>query len=285
MNSPPYSSSEASLPPNIAPNGITPTMRSLLASTWQVLDQPPPPSLREILAAYKQKGDGDREMLLAMLNAKSSEDQRLASLASLRRTVLDVCRTTETPSSPQYDAPAQASPHLAHEQYCYSPAAYTPSASHQQMAHSPQLASALAFDSPPPSTQKTTLPSMRLRPSSSGAGVSTAEPQSRRKRARLSQSPSSASQQPSPQSSEHTRPHTASPEAELPPSPYSSTRERSVGPDSDHPAQQRERGAMAIGSLLSGGANGVKPERDDSWTSHRERRVGRDESSRSVNAS
>ena len=38
-------------------------------------DQPPPPSLRDILAAYKANGDGDREMLLTMLNAKAAEDQ------------------------------------------------------------------------------------------------------------------------------------------------------------------------------------------------------------------
>ena len=37
--------------------------------------QPPPPSLREILGAYRSRGDGDREMLMAMLNAKSAEDQ------------------------------------------------------------------------------------------------------------------------------------------------------------------------------------------------------------------
>ena len=66
--------------------------KRLLSSTWHVLDQvcvlplprshlililpqPPPPSLREILGAYKSKGDGDRDMLIAMLNAKSAEDQ------------------------------------------------------------------------------------------------------------------------------------------------------------------------------------------------------------------
>jgi hypothetical protein len=37
--------------------------------------QAPPPSLRDILAAYKSRGDGDRDMLIAMLNAKSAEDQ------------------------------------------------------------------------------------------------------------------------------------------------------------------------------------------------------------------
>lgn len=39
------------------------------------LSQQPPPSLRDILGAYKANGDGDREMLLAMLNAKTAEDK------------------------------------------------------------------------------------------------------------------------------------------------------------------------------------------------------------------
>jgi hypothetical protein len=43
--------------------------------------QPPPPSLREILGAYRTRGNGDREMLTAMLNAKSAEDQVLTFLA------------------------------------------------------------------------------------------------------------------------------------------------------------------------------------------------------------
>lgn len=37
--------------------------------------QPSPPTLRDILGAYRAKGDGDRDMLLAMLNAKAAEDQ------------------------------------------------------------------------------------------------------------------------------------------------------------------------------------------------------------------
>ncbi|KAF8078278.1 hypothetical protein FPV67DRAFT_1775514 [Lyophyllum atratum] len=49
-----------------------------------------PPTLREILTAYRAKGDGDRDMLLAMLNAKTAEDQRISSLASLQRTLLEV---------------------------------------------------------------------------------------------------------------------------------------------------------------------------------------------------
>ncbi|ETW87550.1 hypothetical protein HETIRDRAFT_413862 [Heterobasidion irregulare TC 32-1] len=61
----------------------------LISSTWQILEQPPPPSLREILGAYRTRGDGDREMLMAMLNAKSAEDQRIASMASLHRSMLE----------------------------------------------------------------------------------------------------------------------------------------------------------------------------------------------------
>ena len=60
---------------NDSPACYDPALRSLLASTWHILQQPPPPSLREILGAYKSRGDGDREMLLAMLEAKSAEDK------------------------------------------------------------------------------------------------------------------------------------------------------------------------------------------------------------------
>ena len=52
-----------------------PHMRSILLDAANDLDHPNPPSLRDILAAYKHKGDGDREMLLAMLDAKSAEDK------------------------------------------------------------------------------------------------------------------------------------------------------------------------------------------------------------------
>lgn len=40
-----------------------------------MIAQTPPPTLREVLGAYNSRGDGDRDMLIAMLNAKSAEDQ------------------------------------------------------------------------------------------------------------------------------------------------------------------------------------------------------------------
>ncbi|PIL29642.1 hypothetical protein GSI_08279 [Ganoderma sinense ZZ0214-1] len=70
---------------NPAPRTLDSNMRTILSSSWRVLEQPPPPTLREILEAYKAKGDGDREMLLAMLNAKSSEDQ-VGSLSRIHST-------------------------------------------------------------------------------------------------------------------------------------------------------------------------------------------------------
>jgi hypothetical protein len=49
--------------------------RRALQAAIHAFDQAPAPSLREVLAAYRLKGDGDREMLLAVLNAKAAEDQ------------------------------------------------------------------------------------------------------------------------------------------------------------------------------------------------------------------
>ncbi|KAG9124568.1 hypothetical protein FRC07_011086, partial [Ceratobasidium sp. 392] len=64
--------------------------KSMLDSTFQALSQAPPPSIREILGAYSAKGEGDRDMLVALLNAKSAEDQRIAAVATLQQTVLQM---------------------------------------------------------------------------------------------------------------------------------------------------------------------------------------------------
>ncbi|KAF8610490.1 hypothetical protein BDV93DRAFT_601490 [Ceratobasidium sp. AG-I] len=64
--------------------------KSVLESTFQALSQAPPPTIREILGAYSTKGEGDRDMLVALLNAKSAEDQRIAALATLQQTVLQM---------------------------------------------------------------------------------------------------------------------------------------------------------------------------------------------------
>jgi hypothetical protein len=45
------------------------------------LEASPPPTLRDILQSYKRGGDGDRELLLSMLNAKAAEDQVRVSLS------------------------------------------------------------------------------------------------------------------------------------------------------------------------------------------------------------
>ena len=96
MNTPPFSDAAASpsmpllsLSHQLAhPNHLMPPpahhplagvdgedVRQLYTTSWRALDTQPPPTVREILAAYRAKGDGDREMLLAMLQAKTAEDQ------------------------------------------------------------------------------------------------------------------------------------------------------------------------------------------------------------------
>ncbi|EPQ60974.1 hypothetical protein GLOTRDRAFT_109240 [Gloeophyllum trabeum ATCC 11539] len=82
-------------------------MKALLAASWRVAEQLPPPSLREILGAYNARGDGDREMLLAMLNAKSAEDQRLAAVATLQRTMLEMYRASSLAGAPTHPYPLE----------------------------------------------------------------------------------------------------------------------------------------------------------------------------------
>lgn len=106
--SPPPASPSLAAPaagPSKAANPTEPP-RPILETTWHALSQvrslaqyhvrrspigqTPPPSLREILGAYNAKGEGDRDMLVALLNAKSAEDQRLAAIATLHQTVLQM---------------------------------------------------------------------------------------------------------------------------------------------------------------------------------------------------
>ncbi|KAJ7630613.1 hypothetical protein FB45DRAFT_916054 [Roridomyces roridus] len=70
------------------------TLAHVFSSASSVLNQMPPPTLRDILGAYKANGEGDRDMLLAMLNAKTAEDQRIASMAALQRTMLEIYQQT-----------------------------------------------------------------------------------------------------------------------------------------------------------------------------------------------
>lgn len=62
----------------------------------RILQQPSPPSLRELLEAYSVKGNGDRELLLAMLSAKSSEDQRVAAVIQSHQTLIQAHAAAQT---------------------------------------------------------------------------------------------------------------------------------------------------------------------------------------------
>ncbi|KAH9937420.1 uncharacterized protein B0H18DRAFT_1113264 [Fomitopsis serialis] len=122
---------------------------TLLGAVWQSLQQSPPPSLRDILDAYRAKGDGDRDMLIAMLNAKSAEDQRMASLASLQKSMLDLYQ----PSLRQPQIQAVPPLHIADSSHAHMHSHYA----HSHRSRSPYhpvhhyQASAPHMPSPPPS--------------------------------------------------------------------------------------------------------------------------------------
>jgi len=134
MNSPPYYSSSD------APNPLHyhlphHSLHSLLNSSRSLIEQNCTPSLNEILAAYKySKGqDGDCQLLIAVLNAKSAEDQRLAAVAKLHATMLEFEHNPSSPSTlsssssssssshppPHMSAPIHRS-HYAHSSYVRS---------------------------------------------------------------------------------------------------------------------------------------------------------------------
>ncbi|EJD04294.1 uncharacterized protein FOMMEDRAFT_106909 [Fomitiporia mediterranea MF3/22] len=82
-------------------------------------------------------------MLLAMLNAKSAEDQRIASQLSLRRTMLEISRqTTESLPQPHQHLPYSHSSHAhGHGQHVYT---YVPDEQYHHQQHH------VAPTSPPP---------------------------------------------------------------------------------------------------------------------------------------
>ncbi|KAF9036506.1 hypothetical protein BDZ89DRAFT_1061813 [Hymenopellis radicata] len=92
----------------------------LFATARELVNQPPPPSLREILSAYRAKGDGDRDMLLAMLNAKTAEEQSHSNRAALCRTLIEAQQHISYPPSPP----------MHHDYYLPTPSALVHSPPH-----------------------------------------------------------------------------------------------------------------------------------------------------------
>ncbi|CAG7845991.1 SubName: Full=Uncharacterized protein {ECO:0000313/EMBL:CCA69282.1} [Serendipita indica DSM 11827] len=66
------------------------------------------PALGDVLSAYRLKGDGDREMLLAVLNAKAAEDQRAAAVAQLHQSILQAAYTNAMLRVAQQQQPQQS---------------------------------------------------------------------------------------------------------------------------------------------------------------------------------
>ncbi|KAK7694336.1 hypothetical protein QCA50_001519 [Cerrena zonata] len=211
-------------------------MKALISSTWHVLEQPPPPSLREILSAYKSKGDGDRDMLIAMLNAKSAEDQRLASIASLHRTMLEMHQASASAQmAPSHITDVHAS--HSYQQHFPSP----PTTSYHHSPPLPPLNPHLSSDSLPRSRHHRAEPSLsstsHLRERDHEREIIPASPPTRKRRR--------SSRSPPPRSRTSTSTGHQMSSHDLPLSPYSSTSSHSSS------GSPRSRESMAIGSLLS----------------------------------
>ncbi|KAI0786087.1 hypothetical protein C8Q75DRAFT_774032 [Abortiporus biennis] len=222
--------SDPSYPPN--PDAAA---KALFSSTWRVLDSSPPPSLREILNAYRSKGDGDRDMLLAMLNAKSAEDQRLASLASLHRTMLEL-----------YQTPVPSSQSTYHSQYTDT---------HYQQHHFPSPPNT-SYHSSPMQSHPYPLGEHSARSRQHRADEPSSSVRSRTNSSVASQSRKRRRGSPSPLPRERIRTNSSDTylqDPPLPPSPYSSASTHSSA------GSPRSRESMAIGSLLSSDSQDLKP--------------------------
>ncbi|RDB29079.1 hypothetical protein Hypma_015228 [Hypsizygus marmoreus] len=247
VSSPPHSASAESS--SASQSSRNPDeLKQLVASALNVLEQTPPPSLREILGAYRSKGDGDRDMLLAMLNAKTAEDQRLASVAALQRSVLEVYQ-----GAPHQDIQPQLQPRMNGTHHYPTPS-FTQSPhlcdKKSRRQHHPQHHHHLPSGSrsPPRVHHHANLPSISMRD-----GPMSHSDHIPRKRHRSSISPHSPRSFYEPHPTQHTSQH-----EHLPPSPYSSS-----GRSDSAEYSPRSRASMAIGSLLSSGpsqeANGDDP--------------------------
>jgi hypothetical protein len=73
----------------------------------------PPASLSSILDSFRRSGEGDRDLLLAILGAKKAEEERLTSLIQTRLTILQA-RLSVHQTSMQLDAAAAHMPPMPH---------------------------------------------------------------------------------------------------------------------------------------------------------------------------
>ncbi|KAG8772198.1 hypothetical protein FRC12_003208 [Ceratobasidium sp. 428] len=92
INKPPSRFSEATLTPipTLPPPSNTMAGSGPHDTITQTLSSPPSPMLEEILATYSAQVDGDKELLAAILRAKEAEDLRVAAMASLQQTIVQL---------------------------------------------------------------------------------------------------------------------------------------------------------------------------------------------------
>lgn len=102
--SPPRSERESGSPPA----GLGAAFGGKEGGKWWDEELPAPPaSLSSILDSFRRSGEGDRDLLLAILGAKKAEEERLTSLIQTRLTILNA-RLSVHAASASLDAASSA---------------------------------------------------------------------------------------------------------------------------------------------------------------------------------
>ncbi|KAL7418826.1 hypothetical protein Q5752_006510 [Cryptotrichosporon argae] len=98
--SPPRSRRDASETPSVA-----------AAQKWWDAELPAPPaSLTAILDSFRKSGEGDRELLLAILGAKKAEEERLTAIIQTRLTVIQARLSYHAAAGDSASAASTAAP-------------------------------------------------------------------------------------------------------------------------------------------------------------------------------
>lgn len=66
------------------------TMSNNVDTISKTLSSPPPPTLEEIMATFNAQENGDKELLAAIVRAKEAEELRVAAVASLQETIMQL---------------------------------------------------------------------------------------------------------------------------------------------------------------------------------------------------
>ncbi|CAD6569297.1 MAG: hypothetical protein TREMPRED_005177 [Tremellales sp. Tagirdzhanova-0007] len=123
---------------------------------WDQELPPPPASLESILESFRRSGEGDRDLLLAILGAKKAEEERLTALVQSRLAILQARLSIHStgaivasshPSPPSCPSPATRNPTQSRPssdsscstEHGTGPSSFAMPFSHSRNGHTPPL--------------------------------------------------------------------------------------------------------------------------------------------------